>query len=198
MGNSACRFTHFILLLGLLGTTGYSRELIYNGDFELPPDSGWQVVRWGLFPDTGNCRLRWGHSFNPDRDFEVMIHKMLHQGMKLYQRVEVPQIDSLEFSVSCRLTAKSESDSLFAAAAVFLEFLDHSDSILGETRIYIATPGCDWQNSATLHLIRAPDSFHWHDYRFFLSDELESLPGIQPESVKALRIGLLSFVLDNC
>ncbi|NPV13421.1 hypothetical protein HPY86_00595 [candidate division WOR-3 bacterium] len=185
-------------MLGLLLTAVYPRELIFNGDFELPPDSGWQIVRWGLFPDTGNCRLRWQHSFNPDRDFEVLIHKMLHQGMKLYQRVETPSIDSLEFSVSCRLTAKSESDSLFAAAAVCLEFLDNEDSVLGETRVYFATRGCDWQNSLWLHLIPAPDSLNWYDYRFLLRDELESLPGVQPELVKAVRIGLLGFVLDNC
>lgn len=127
-----------------------------------------------------------------------MIHKMLHQGMKLYQRVEVPQIDSVEFSVSCRLTAKTESDSLFAVAPVFLEFLDHSDSVLGETRIYIATPGCDWQNGPALHLISAPDSMNWHDYRFPLGEELESLPAVEPERVKAIRVGLLGFVLDNC
>ncbi|MCL6466015.1 MAG: hypothetical protein K6T77_04565 [candidate division WOR-3 bacterium] len=155
-------------------------------------------MRWGLFPDTGNCRLRWQHSFHPDRDFEVMIHKMLHQGMKLYQRVEINDIESLAFSVSCRLTAKSESDSLFAAAAVCLEFLDNSDSVLGETRIYVATRGCDWQNSPRLHLIPAPDSFHWYDYHFFLRDELESLPGVQPELVKAVQVGLLGFVLGNC
>ncbi len=171
--------------------------MIYNGDFELPPDSGWQIVRWGLFPDTGNCRLRWQHSFSPDRDFEVMIHKMLHQGMKLYQRVELLGLD-LVFSVDCRLTAKSESDSLFAAGAVFLEYLNFEDSVLGETRIYSATRGCNWQNSPTLHLIRSPDSLHWHNYRFNLREELESLPGVNPELVKAIRVGLFGFVLDNC
>ncbi|MGQ9707957.1 MAG: hypothetical protein ACUVUR_03665 [bacterium] len=172
------------------------RELVNNGDFEFPPDSGWQVVRWGLFPDTGNCRLSWQHSFNPDRDFEVMIHKMLHQGMKLFQRVEITGLD-LEFSVSCRLSAKSESDSLFAAAAIAIEYLDSKDSVLGETRIYSATRGCDWQNSPILHLISAPDSLHWHDYRFDLRTELENLTGVEPAQVKALRVGLLAYVLGN-
>lgn len=192
------RSTILIFLGGFVFLAGIkARELVYNGDFELPPDSGWQVVRWGLFPDTGNCRVRWEHSANPDRDFEVMIHKMLHQGMKLFQRVELPDLD-IEFSVSCRLTAKSESDSLFAAAAVFLEYLDNSDSILGESRIYVATRGCDWQNGPNLHLIRAPDSLNWYDYRFSLREELESLPGVRPELIKAIRVGLLGFVLDNC
>jgi hypothetical protein len=186
---SALTFFCFISVLS-------GRELIDNGDFELPPDSGWQVIRWGLFPDTGNCRLRYQHSFNPDRDFEVLIHKMLHQGMKLFQRVEITDLN-LEFSVSCLLSAKSESDSLFAAAAITLEYLNSEDSVLGETRIYSATRGCDWQNSPTLHLISAPDSLNWHDYRFNLRTELGNLPGVDSTQVKGLRVGLLGFVLGN-
>ncbi|MBN2536769.1 hypothetical protein JXB37_00670, partial [candidate division WOR-3 bacterium] len=58
-------------------------ELVQNGDFELPPESGWRARAWGEFTDTGNCRLRWRHSFHPDRDFEVMVHKMLNQGFAL-------------------------------------------------------------------------------------------------------------------
>ncbi|MEO0020416.1 MAG: hypothetical protein ABIK47_07265 [candidate division WOR-3 bacterium] len=172
------------------------KELVYNGDFELSPDSGWQVTRWGNYPDTGNCRLRYQHSFHPDRDFEAMVHKMLHQGMKLFQKVEITTLN-LNFSVSCRLTAKSESDSLFAAGAIFLEYLDNEDSVLGETRIYTATRGCNWQNSPTLHLIRAPDSINWHDYRFCLKDELVNLPGVDTGRIKAVRLGLFGFVLDN-
>jgi|GEM_PF-5224806 len=102
---------------------------------------------------------------------------MLHQRMKLYQRVAINDIEGLAFSVSCRLTAKSESDSLFAAA-VCLGFIDNIYSVLGETRIYVATRGCDWQNSPRLYLIPALDSFHWYDYHFFLRDVLESLPGV--------------------
>ncbi|MEO0079280.1 MAG: hypothetical protein ABIK44_01195 [candidate division WOR-3 bacterium] len=175
----------------------FARELVQNGRFELPPDSGWEVIRWGDFPDTGNCRLRWQHSLNPDRDFEVLIHKMLHQGMKLYQKIPVTTLD-LWFSVFCRLTAKSEDDSLFAAAAVCLEYLNGADSVLGESRIYSATRGCTWQSGPNLHLLRAPDSLSWHRYRISVRSELESLPGVEPESVKAIRVALLAFVLGNC
>jgi len=186
-----------LLLSGLLVNEVMARELVRNGDFELPPDSGWQVIRWGEYPDTGNCRLRWQHSLHPDRDFEVMIHKMLHQGMKLYQKIPVSTLD-LWFSVACRLTAKTERESLFAAGAVCLEYLDAVDSVLGETRIYSATSGCTWTNSPTLHLIRAPDSLSWHRYRLSVRSELDSLPGIAPDSVKAIRIALLAYVLGNC
>lgn len=185
-----------VLLTNVAGVAS-GRELVFNGDFELGPDSGWEVVRWGEFPDTGNCRLRYRHDFSPDRDFEVMIHKMLHQGMRLQQRVEVPTLD-LQFSVLCRLTSKTERESLYAAAAVFLEYLDARDSVLGETRIYSATRGCDWQSGPRLHLIRAPDSLNWYDYRLGIRAELESLPGVTSDSVKAIRLGLLAFVRGNC
>lgn len=184
-----------VLLTGGVGIA-VGAELVFNGDFELRPDSGWEVVRWGDFPDTGNCRLRYRHDFSPDRDFEVMLHKMLHQGMRLQQRVEIATLD-LEFSVSCRLTSKTERDSLYAAAAVFLEYLDTCDSVLGETRIYSATRGCDWLSGPRLHLIRAPDSLSWHDYRISIRAELDSLPGVAPDSVKAIRVGLLAFVRGN-
>jgi hypothetical protein len=174
-----------------------ARELVKNGDFELPPDSSWELTVWGEYPDTGNCRLRWLHTFNPDRDFEVMLHKMLHQGMKLSQKIQVPTLD-LGFSVSCRLTSKTERESLFAAACVCLEYLDAADSVLGETRIYSATSGCTWQSGPTLHLIRAPDSLNWHDYRLNVAAELDSLPGIVRSQVCAIRVGLLSYVLNNC
>jgi len=172
------------------------RELVFNGGFELPADSGWQARAWGEFPDTGNCRLRRAHDFAPDRDFEVMVHKMLHQGFVLTQRVDAPSLD-LGFSFSARFTAKTERESLFAAGAVGLEFLGADDSVLGETRVYYATSGCDWQAGPALRLVRVPDTLAWRDFRFRVEDELALLPGVDPDSVRALRVALLAYVLGN-
>jgi len=174
-----------------------ARELVRNGDFELPPDSSWQTYVWGEYPDTGNCHLWHRPELFPDRDFEVMIHKMLHQGMRLSQKVAVPDLD-LGFAVSCRLWAKTELESLFAAGCVSLEYLDRSDSVLGETRIFTATSGCDWTSSPSLHLIRVSDSLNWHDYQFNVASELDSLPGVNRDSVRAVNVGLLAYVLNNC
>ncbi|MBM3322969.1 hypothetical protein FJY69_05785 [candidate division WOR-3 bacterium] len=174
------------------------RELVFNGDFELEPRFGWQLDTWGMFSDTGNCRLRWRHDIDPDRDREVMLHKMLHQGMKLSQKLGVATLD-LGYSISCRLSSKTERESLFAAACAGLEYLDSRDSAIGETRIYSATRGCPWTSTPTLHLVRAPDSLRWHDYRFNVAEEVSShLPGVVPDSVRAVRVYLLGFVLDNC
>ena len=117
--------------------------------------------------------------------------------MKLYQKVEIPGLD-LGFAVSCRLWAKTELESLFAAGCVYLEYLDRSDSVLGETRILAATAGCNWASSPVLHLIRASDSLDWHDYQFSIADEFDSLPGVSRDSVRAVNVGLLAYVLGNC
>jgi len=188
-----------LLLVGVALFTGRApgRELLANGDLELSPENGWRLDTWGMYTDTGNCRLRWRHDFDPDRDFEVMVHKMLHQGMKLWQKAGVSNLD-LGFSVSCRLTSKTERESLFAAACVCLEYLNGSDSVLGETRIYSATGGCTWENGPGLHLIRAPDSLHWYDYHLNIASELGNLPGVNPDSVRTIRVSFLSYVFDSC
>jgi hypothetical protein len=174
-----------------------ARELVKNGDFELPPDSSWKTYVWGDFSDTGNCHLWYRHELHPDRDFEVMIHKMLHQGMKLSQTVKIPDLD-LGFAVSCRLWAKTERESLFAAGGICLEYMDASDSVLGETRIYAATSGCDWASSPVLHLIRVSDSLNWHDYQFSIASELDNLPGVERDSIRAINVYLMAYVLNNC
>jgi hypothetical protein len=126
-----------------------------------------------------------------------MVHKMLHQGMRLSQKVVVPGTD-LGFGVSCRLWAKTERESLYAAACICVEYLDRSDSVLGETRIFAATSGCDWSSSPVLHLIRVSDSLNWHDYRFSVDSELDSLPGVERDSIKAVRVSLLGYIKQNC
>lgn len=173
-----------------------ARELVLNGDFELSPESGWRERAWGEFTDTGNCRVRWRHSHQPDRDFEVMVHKMLNQGFALEQRVELPSLDVV-FSASARLTSKTENLEYYAAAALCLEYRDARDSVLGETRVYSATTGAPWRNTPVLHLIGAPDSLNWHDYRFVLADELANLPGVEPDSVRAVSVVLLAYVDRN-
>jgi hypothetical protein len=186
-----------LLALVLAATHAPARELVRNGDFELPPDSSWQLYVWGDYPDTGNCRLRWRHEFDPDRDFEVLIFKMLHQGMRLSQKVVVPGTD-LGFGVSCRLWAKTERESLFAAACVCVEYLDRSDSVLGETRIFAATSGCDWVSGPALHLIRVSDSMNWYDYRFNVASEFDNLPGVERDSIQSVRLSLLGYILQSC
>ncbi|HDQ99727.1 MAG TPA: hypothetical protein ENN51_05540 [candidate division WOR-3 bacterium] len=69
--------------------------------------------------------------------------------------------------------------------------------MLGETRIFSATEGHPWRGSDVLHLIGAPDSLNWHDYRFHVGDELANLPGVNPDDVRAIRVVLLAYVDRN-
>lgn len=184
-------------MLSVVAPFARATELLQNGQFEDPPDVGWRYRVWGDFPDTGNCKLVWRHDHDPDRDFEILLHKMLHQGAELSQLVDLPTLDAV-FSVTCRLTSKTEQESLYAAAAVCLQYIDRHDSVIGETRIFSATSGCDWSSTRSLHLIRAPDSLSWHRYSIALQEELLNLPAVDPDSVRYLKVCLLSFVLGNC
>jgi hypothetical protein len=186
-----------VLVLGLVLMSG-ARELVQNGDFEREPlDNGWVFDRWGNYPDTGNCRFRWRHSFDPDRDFEVMVQKTLHRGAQLSQVVAVPSLE-LEFEASCRMYCSTRSETTWTAACVNLEYLDTNDSLLGTTTIYKPTSGCTWTSNSKWHLIRVNDTL-WHDYRIDIASELaQHLPGVNAGDIRSIRIGILGYVVADC
>lgn len=185
------------LILLVIVVSGSGAELLQNGDFELAPvaENGWVFESWGAFPDTGNCRLRWAHSFIPDRDFETSLLKTLEGSTRITQAVAVPTLD-LGFSVECSLAAWTTSDPLYAAACITVEFLDRADSVLGETRLVRATSGCDWQSGPALHIVRLPDTA-WCRRTLSIAAELAALPAVSPTSVKSLRVGVLAYVHGN-
>lgn len=185
-----------VLVLALVAPV-LSRELTTNGNFEQEPTAnGWLFERWGNYPDTGNCRFRWQHSFNPDRDFEVMVQKTLHRGARLSQVVPVPNTN-LGFGVSAKLFSRTNSETTWTAACICLDYLDASDSVLGSTLIYKPTSGCTWVSDDTLHLIRVDDTL-WHDYHLDISAELSNLPGVPGSDVRAIRLSALGYVIADC
>lgn len=187
-----------VIAVALLAVASVSaRELIADGNFEQEPTAnGWQFERWGNYPDTGNCRFRWRHSFDPDRDFEVMVQKTLHRGARLSQIVPVATLD-LGFEVSAKMFSRTNSESTWTAACVCLDYLDADDSLLGSTRIYKPTSGCPWESDDTLHLIRVHDTL-WHDYQLDVSAELANLPGVERTAIRSIRVAVLGFVVDDC
>jgi len=46
-------------------------------------------------------------------------------------------------------------------------------------------------------IIRVDDTL-WHDYHLDLSAELSSLPGVQRSDIRAIRVAVLGFVIDDC
>jgi hypothetical protein len=189
-----------VLFLVLLVAGGLgARELLVNGNFEEQTSFGWRWDTFGNFADTGNCHLWTSNYYDPDLDREVCVHKVLHQWDMLSQNVDVPNVN-LNFSVSAKLFCKTErpDTGFYACANVVLAYLDDDDSVLGETRIYSHTGGCDWADLPTLHLIEAPDTTQWHNYSFNVADELANLAGVNPAEVRAIRVGLWSYVRNNC
>jgi hypothetical protein len=203
MSATAARFarTRLVVVLVVLAAAAapaFARELVQNGNFEQDPlANGWVFDRCGNYPDTGNCRFRWRHNLDPDRDFEVMVQKTLHRGAQLSQVVAVPSLD-LEFDASCRMYCSTRSETTWTAACVNLEYLDADDSLLGTTTIYKPTSGCTWTSDSRLHLIRVSDTL-WHDYHIDVADELaRNLPGVSAGDIVSIRIGVLGFVVADC
>jgi len=191
-------FRILILTLAVAGILP-ARELLVNGTLEEPPNVGWRWDTFGLFADSGNCHLWQSCYFDPDLDREVCVHKILHQWDMLSQTVDVPDV-SLNFSVSAKLFCKTErpDTGFYACANVVLYYLGEIDSVLGETRIYAHTGGCDWVDSPMLHLIEAPDTTRWHNYAFNVASELTHLAGVNPSQVRRIKVGLWSYARNNC
>jgi hypothetical protein len=187
------------ILAMLLCGMASARELLVNGDFEDPARTTWRWDTFGNASDTGDCHLWQSYYYEPDLDREVCVHKTLHQWAMLSQTVDVPNTN-LNFSASAKLFAKTErpDTGYYACANVIVSYLDANDSVLGETRIYVHTGGCDWKSTSVLHLINAPDSTQWHNYAFNVDNELNNLPGVNRADVTKIRVGLWSYVRNNC
>jgi hypothetical protein len=187
------------LSLALLCGMASARELLVNGNFEDPARTTWRWDTFGVANDTGDCHLWQSYYYDPDLDREVCVHKTLHQWAMLSQTVEIPSTN-LNFSASAKFFAKTErpDTGYYACANVILSYMDVNDSLLGETRIYVHTGGCDWASTPVLHLIDAPDSTHWHNYAFNVNDELDNLTGVSRSDVTKIRVGVWTYVRNNC
>ena len=53
-------------------------------------------------------------------------------------------------------------------------------------------------STTALHLIEAPDSTRWHNYRLNLDSELTHLPGIDKGKIRKVKVGLWPYVRNNC
>jgi len=161
-------------------------ELLSNGDFELPLDSGWTVdsgghARVSITRDTG---------YQPDPDFEARIHLGPADGRAALSQTVPVTTTELVFRADLCLFGRLTEPINWSAASCRLTYLDSALSPLGETRIYYASWRCPWQNTPTIHLIPAPDS-SWHSYVLDIAAELrENLPGVDPQLVRAVRVAL--------
>lgn len=175
---------HRYLTLLLLVALGSSSVLITNGDFEELLTVGWSMTLNGA-----NTSISRQTGFDPDPDYEAYAYKGTGDGYtKLYQMTYIPTTD-LEFSVSLKVYASSNSTTCWAAGAFVISYLNDTGDVLGESMIYYASSACTWTNTPTRHLMPAADS-NWHDYSFNINTELTNLSGINPLNVACIEVAL--------
>jgi hypothetical protein len=176
-------------LLVILVITGFifADNLVVNGDFEQPLTTGWLQATSG-----SNTTINRATNYDPDPDYETYVYKGSGDGYaRLYQIIDVSTID-LVFSINAKFYAYDNHSSAWAASAVVISYMDESNTVLGETRIYQGSIGCPWTNSSTLHLINASDT-NWNNYEFNIVDELANLPGVDSLEIDKIEVALYSF-----
>ena len=173
----------YLSTLLILWTAVSASNYLTNGDFEEPLPSGWLQYGAGVI-------IR-GVNYDPDPDYEVFLYRTNPSGYaELCQAADIQTVD-LEFSVSAKLYASSNSSACWAGAAVIISYLDSLNSYLGETMICYRSPACPWNNNDTCHVIPVVDTL-WNDYAFNINDELTNIPGINPSHITKIRVSLLA------
>ena len=163
----------FFAILGIIGLA-QAGVLLTNGDFEQPLDTGWEQSSSGGTYVVINRATN--YDSDPDYEAGVTIDSLAGGGIaQLWQEVFIPTTD-LQFSANIKLYAwDNNADTLCCGgAALIINYLDESGSLLGDTKICRFTDPFPWSNTSTSHLIVAPN-IEWNNYAFNINDELNSL-----------------------
>jgi hypothetical protein len=177
--------TKALLIASVLLLTAYGQELIQNGQFE-DNLTGWTVEYDSA---DGTWSVATGPDYQPDPDNEINVSKTMKYFARAFQAVDVPTTE-LEFSFSSRLFASFAGGSgYYAYATVALEYLNSSGDLLGRT-MFVNKVGYDsLENTSTQHLMVVTDTI-WQDYWTLVTDELASLPGVNPADIARARVVL--------
>jgi hypothetical protein len=164
-------------------------NLIRNGRFE----DG--LSGWDLRVDSveGSWVAMTSPEFEPDIDREVLVEKLLRYSTTLSQSVALTTLDT-RFAFRTRLYAYVVADTgvYHAYASVTLEYQDAAGTDLGRTMVLRKTARSPLVNTATRHLIPAPDEA-WQAYEFVVRDELANLPGVNPAEVARVAVRLEAY-----
>jgi hypothetical protein len=184
---------HKYLILFLLAGICSASVLLTNGDFEQPLTTGWQQVASGSYSVINRAT-----TYDPDPDYEAYAKDQYGSYARLWQTVDIPTTD-LEFAVNAKLYSyDNNADTLcWAGAAIDISYLDSYGQLLGETRICQVTTPCPWSNSATCHLIMAPNT-DWNPYSFNINSELANLPGVNAADVSKIEVALYAKTEHTC
>jgi hypothetical protein len=177
------RHARAALVLGLLAVAAGGTELVRNGAFELPLDSGWVLTIAGAGDGSAQQSPRYVH----DPDSELLVYRYNSGRTRIDQTVAIAGTD-IFFGCDARLvTWEADTGSrTWAAAAVILYYKDSAGTVLGETRIASCSEHCPWQSGPAVHVIRVDRA--WHSWLIDVTAELESVPAVNPAAVR--RIGI--------
>lgn len=173
----------------LAGSAVGATELMTNGGFELPLESGWisEIDGDGVTIDRQTY-------FDSDLDYEARITKTTGLGYgRLGQIVDVPGVDAV-FSVRLNSSADAIVEA-WVVAGVMLTYYDAGGVALGETFIGSLGGVCPWMDSSTFHMIPTEPG-GWETHTFALQDELANLPGVDREALASVRIALYTYAYD--
>ncbi|UCC11289.1 MAG: hypothetical protein JSW02_08005 [candidate division WOR-3 bacterium] len=176
------RYLLLVVIIGLCSASNY----ITNGDFEAALTTGWTQQQYGTY-----ITITRGTTYDSDPDYEVFLSKGTGTGYAMiHQTAEIPTLN-LDISFNAKLKAWDNYVGAWSAAAVQINYLDATNTVLGDTRVCRFSQDCLWSNSSTRHLIMAPDE-NWHNYQFNILDELENnLPGIDLQAVDKIQVILI-------
>jgi hypothetical protein len=167
---------------GVAGSGTYPLDVIVNGRFDKPLNTGWTV---------GTDDILGSHGIRTESG-GVRVSKEMRGITSLTQEVRVESL-TMGFMTYARLSSRATDSGHYSAASILLTYLGENGDSLGATRVYNATGNTPWQNSGTLHLVPVvADS--WQLHKLMLLHELtENLRDIDPAKVKRLRVSLESF-----
>lgn len=182
-----------LILAGALGAlwagSAGAAELLTNGGFELPLETGWvtEIDGAGVTIDRQTY-------FDTDLDYEARITKTTGLGSgRVGQIVAVPGPDAT-FRVELNTSADAIAEA-WAVAGVMLTYYDAGGGAIGETFIGSIGGVCPWMDSPTFHMIPTEPGV-WEAHNFTLQDELIHLPGVDAGALASVRIALYSYAYD--
>lgn len=175
---------YIIVMTVVVASFIFADNLVTNGDFEQELTTGWLEYSGGITDSITRAT-----TYDPDPDYEAFVYRASEGGYsKLYQIIDIPSTD-LDFSVNAKLYAYDNHTTAWTGASVMISYLNNSGFVLGTTRICARSTQCPWNNSSTMHIIAAVDSF-WHNYSFNIETELANLSAVNPTDVRKIEIAL--------
>lgn len=174
-----------LLFLLLIPLCAVSKELVVNGDFEQPLDTGWVTKGNPSITANGDVKL-------------YFIGEVSFVYRYVKQRIDITSYapEFLNFSCDAKLFANNEDYYIYAAAAVVVSYQDKYGNRIADTKIaYIDTlPEYSQKNcwpDDTLQNFSFIQDNSWHTYSFNVGTELDSIGLTNQDTIKFIEIALI-------